>query len=198
MATDLPLACRCGKFRGIARGMSAGAGCRVVCYCDDCQRYAHLLGGESPVLDAHGGTDIFQTSPARLEILQGIDRLACLRLSDKGPLRWYTDCCKTPIGNTPATRLAPFVGLVHSCMAVRPQELDRLLGPVQLRVMGRFALGDTTGLDAHEGFPFSYMLRMILRMLGWRLRGDHRRHPFFDATTGRPIASVRNVSAAAG
>ena len=191
MGAELSLACRCGAFRGVAHGVSASAGCRVVCYCDDCRRYAQLLGGDSPVLDAHGGTDIFQTSPARLEILQGIDRLACLQLTKQGPLRWFADCCKTPIGNTPPTRQMPFVGLVRSCMAVGPRELDRILGPVQLRVMGRFALGDTTELRAHAGFPFLYVLRMTLRMLGWRLRGDHRRHPFFDAATGAPIASVR-------
>jgi hypothetical protein len=35
------------------------------------------------------------------------DAMGCLRLSDKGVFRWYTDCCRTPIGNTAASPRFP-------------------------------------------------------------------------------------------
>jgi hypothetical protein len=33
-------------------------------------------------------------------------------------------------------------------------------------------------------------------MLGWRLRGDHKRSPFFDSSTGSPIAAPRVLTKA--
>ncbi len=69
MPTTLPIRCSCAALRGTALGVSANRGNRVVCYCDDCQSFAYFLGRADQILDAHGGTDIFQTSPARLEML---------------------------------------------------------------------------------------------------------------------------------
>jgi hypothetical protein len=46
-------------------------------------------------------------SPAHVKLGAGTDALRCLRLSDKGVLRWYTDCCRTPIGNTAASPRFP-------------------------------------------------------------------------------------------
>ena len=67
------------------------------------------------MLDAAGGTDIFQMPTGRLKLTAGADALRCLRLSGKGILRWYADCCRTPIGNTVGPRV-PVVGLIHSFM----------------------------------------------------------------------------------
>src|SRR5688572_12534539 len=104
MAADLPVRCSCGTLRAVVRGASGGRGNHVVCYCDDCQSFAHFLERADDTLDAHGGTEIYQMSPARLEIIDGADRLACVRLAPKGLLRWYAACCRTPIGNTLASR----------------------------------------------------------------------------------------------
>ena len=91
---DLPLRCRCGRVRGVASDVSPSGGFRFVCYCKDCQAFARFL--ERPdVLDPAGGTDIFQMPPARVRLSAGMDAVRCLRLSDKGVLRWYTDCCRT-------------------------------------------------------------------------------------------------------
>jgi hypothetical protein len=38
--------------------------------------------------------------------------------------------------------------------------------------------------------------RVMLLMLRWRLRGDHRHSPFFDADTGQPRATARVLDAA--
>ena len=116
MTADLPIRCSCGALRGVARGVSPSRGNRVICYCADCQSFAHFLGRATEILDRSGGTDIFQTSPARIEITQGRERLASMRLTPKGLLRWYADCCKTPIGNTAITREIPFVGLICRCL----------------------------------------------------------------------------------
>ena len=190
MAGDLTIRCRCGTFSGTARRVSAEAGNRGVCYCDDCQAFAHHLGAAAATLDAQGGTDIFQMSPARLAVVQGLDRLACLRVTARGPLRWYSDCCKTPIGNTAPTRQLPIVGLILSSVEAEPRELDEVLGPVRARIMTRYAKGTVAdSAPAYEGFPKSHIVRMLWKILVWRVRGDHRRSPFFDPGTGKPIAS---------
>jgi hypothetical protein len=165
-----------------------------VCYCDDCQSFANALATRLSVLDANGGTDIFQTSPARLVFTAGRDRLACLRVTAKGTLRWYTTCCQTPIGNTLATRNTPFVGLIHACIDPGERTLDDVLGPVRIRVQKRHAIGMVPTLDAHDGFSVGHVLGIGRRILGWRLRGDHRRSPFFDEATGVPIAEPQTLA----
>ena len=202
MPTDLPIRCSCGALRGIARGVSAKRVNRLVCYCDDCQSFAYFLGGlggiggTAEILDAHGGTDIFQTSSARLEIQQGAEQLACVRLRPGGLLRWYAECCKTPIGNTLAARQVPFVGLIHSCSdhASDGRSRDEVLGPVRAGVNARFAKGDRSQLDAHDRAPVSLLLRFARILSTARLRGDHKRSPFFDPETGEPSASARVLS----
>jgi Family of unknown function (DUF6151) len=195
--TDLLIRCSCGALRGVARGVSAGNGNRIVCYCDDCQSFAHFLGRPDEILDAHGGTDVFQMSPAGVEITDGGERLACMRLAPKGLLRWYSECCRTPIGNTLATHRIPFVGLIHSCLDPSDgRPLDATLGPVRVRVHARFAKGGRPQQQAHDRVPVSEILRVAGRLLVWRLRGDHRHSPFFDAASGRPSATPRVLSAA--
>jgi hypothetical protein len=190
---DVSVRCGCGALRGVARAVSGERGNRVVCYCDDCQSFAHFLGRADEILDAHGGTDIFQMSPARLEIMQGVEHLACMRLAPGGLVRWFTDCCSTPIGNTLATNQVPFVGLIHSCLdpAADGHSLDEVLGPVRARVNARFAKGDRAALEAHDRAPASMLLRFGSILLRARLRGDHKRSPFFDAQSGEPSAPPR-------
>lgn len=186
MPTTLPIRCSCASLRGTALGVSANRGNRVVCYCDDCQSFAYFLGRADQILDAHGGTDIFQTSPARLELSEGVDKLACMRLTPGGMVRWYASCCNTPVGNTMATRQMPFVGLIHSCVdhAADGRARDETLGPIRARVNARFAKGDRAQLDAHDRFPMSQLFRFVPMLLMARLRGDHTRSPFFDSKTG--------------
>lgn len=180
---DLPVRCACGALRGLVRGVSPRNSYRAVCYCDDCQKYAHFLRRADEILDPHGGTEVLQTSPARLEITTGSERLACVRLTPKGILRWYAACCRTPVGNTPSTQAVPYLGLVRSCIdaASAHSSLDALPGPVRWRVFARHAKGDRAGIDAHDGVPLSAMLAVMGRVLTWRLRGEHRHSPFFDA-----------------
>jgi uncharacterized protein DUF6151 len=111
---DLPLRCRCGHVRGIASAVSSSTGGRVLCYCKDCQAFARFLE-RADVLDAAGGTDIFQMPPGRVNLTAGMDAVRCLRLSNRGVYRWYTDCCRTPIGNIAGPRV-PLIGVIHCFM----------------------------------------------------------------------------------
>src|SRR5215469_12035592 len=111
---DIPLSCHCGRMRGIARAVSPSAGFRFVCYCKDCQAFARFLG-RADILDAAGGTDIFQMAPARAKLMAGADAIKCISVSGK-VLRWYTDCCRSPIGNTAADPRFPIVAIIHSFM----------------------------------------------------------------------------------
>jgi hypothetical protein len=130
---DLPLRCRCSRVRGVASEVVPYAGFRFVCYCQDCQAFARFL--ERPdVLDVAGGTDIFQMPMGRVKLTAGTDAVRCLRLSSK-VFRWYTDCCRTPIGNTAGPRF-PVVGLIHSFMSHEAdgRSRDEALGPPLCRI----------------------------------------------------------------
>ncbi len=194
MPTDLPLRCSCGALRGVARGVSAARGNRLLCYCDDCQSFAHFLGRADESLDTQGGTDIFQMSPARLEIAQGADQLACMRLTPKGLLRWYASCCRTPIGNTLHTPGVPFVGLILACADPAGPSRDEALGPVRARVNTGFAKGDRAHLGANSRGSALILLRFGAIVLLARVRGAHKRSPFFDPRTGEPRAVPRVLS----
>lgn len=187
MSSDVPLRCRCGRIRGLAVGIGPEMGTRLVCYCDDCQRYARTLATDG-VLDVYGGTDIFQTTPAHVRITAGTSELRCLRLSDKGLMRWYSGCCKVPVANTVASPKVPFVGIVHTFMdhVGDGHTRDEVLGPPRAFVQGRFAPGGVPPL-AHPSAPLSLIVRaMRVMLLGW-VRREHRPSPFFDVTTGKPI-----------
>src|ERR1700760_285054 len=103
-----------------------------------------LLQGlsEHETLDARGGSDIVQVLPKNVTFLQGVNSLACMRLTDKGMVRWYASCCKTPIGNTLADYKISFIGLLHDCL----ESEDRLEGANQRRLQANaiFPVGNGT------------------------------------------------------
>lgn len=192
MPTDLDLGCTCGKVRGIARGVSPRSVNHCVCYCRDCQSFAHFLGRAADVLDAHGGTDIFQMSPASLEITTGLESIACMRLTPKGLLRWYAGCCRTPIGNSLPSSGVPFVGMIRTFVR---EPADTALGPVRGHGYPKSASGDRSTLPQGGAPTVLLIARMMTLLLRWRLRGHHRRSPFFHADTGRPIVEPRVLRA---
>ena len=190
MLTDVPLRCVCGKVRGIALAVAPRAGCRVVCYCDDCQAYARFLGRPG-ITDQWGGTDIFQMAPSRVRLTGGADQMSCLRLSAKGMYRWYCPECKTPIGNNSGPRV-PFVGLVHSFMDHerdgRPR--DDVLGRPIGYVRTKSAIGALPA-RIRQSSPLRVIGRSV-RLLGkWWLTGAGTPSPFFDAKTHAPRSAPR-------
>ena len=127
-----PLQCRCGTLKGRVHHIERAN--RAVCYCRDCQSYARLLGVADVVLDACGGTDVVATVSKHVALIEGIQSLACLSLSENGLLRWYASCCNTPIGNTPRNYKLSYVGLVHTCLTAAAPSLDESFGAVSVRV----------------------------------------------------------------
>ena len=190
---DIPLKCRCGSVRGVAKQIVPSQGNRLVCMCDDCQAFAHHLGAAERVLDPHGGTDIFQTTPSRVSISEGIEHLACLRLSPKGLMRWYAKCCNTPIANTMASPRVPFAGVVHTFMDHTGTSRDEALGPILARIQGRFAVGAVPE-GAHRRAPMGIIFRTIRLLGGGFIRGTHRPSPFFDSS-GNPVIDATVLSA---
>jgi uncharacterized protein DUF6151 len=81
--------------------------------------------------------------PGRVKLTAGADAVRCLRLSDKGVLRWYTDCCRTPIGNTAADPRFPVIAVAHSFMVhgADGRSRDEVLGPPLCRIYERSAVG---------------------------------------------------------
>lgn len=195
MPFDVPLRCRCGRVRGVASEVSPSSGFRFVCYCKDCQGFAHFL--ERPdVLDPAGGTDIFQMPPGRVTLTERADAMRCVRLSDKGVLRWYTDCCRTPIGNTAERPGFPIAAVIHAFMdhEASGRSRDEVLGPRLCRIYERSATGPLPP-DAPPPLSFRIAMRRSSRLLGWWMRGLARPSPFFDERTKAPRTEPRVISA---
>jgi hypothetical protein len=181
-----PLQCRCGTLRGQISDPDRVN--RVVCYCRDCQAFAYFLGNPQTTLDALGGSDVVQTIPARVTFTQGTDSLACMRLSPRGLLRWYAQCCRTPIGNTVANHRFSFVGLLHDCLEHGDRSLDVAFGPVRMWNSEKSARGPVTMPRGSFAAGLARFAGLVLRA---RLDGSYRRTPFFVTTTGEPVVIPR-------
>ena len=194
---DLPLRCRCGRVRGVATEVSPSSGFRFVCYCKDCQAFARFL--ERPdVLDPAGGTDIFQMPPGRMKLTAGTDAVRCLRLFEKGVLRWYTDCCRTPIGNTAASPRFPVIAMVHSFMVhgADGRSRDEVLGPPLCRIYERSAVGPLPP-NAPAPPSLGVFARCASKIFGWWVLGLARPSPQTIARMApRRAACSREVSVA--
>lgn len=190
MPLDLPLRCRCGRMRGVASDVSPSIGFRLVCYCKDCQAFAHFLD-RADVLDPAGGTDICQMPPGRVKLMAGTDAMRCLGLSNK-VLRWYSDCCRTPIANTAAGPRFPVVGLIHSFMdpAADGRSLNEALGPPRCRIYERSAVGPLPP-NAPAPPSLGVLVRRASMLLAWWVRGLGRPSPFFETRTKAPRAVPR-------
>lgn len=183
---DHPLQCRCGTLKG--RVAVPGSVNRGVCYCRDCQAFAHFLGEGSEILDELGGTEVIQTLPKHVRFERGVDSLACMRLTDEGLLRWYASCCHTPIGNTPPNYKLSFVGLVHSCLRAPGADLDRSFGPIRMRVNTRSA---KQGPKPKQAGALPAIARFLGQLARARLDGSYRTTPFFDPERGTPVVKPR-------
>jgi hypothetical protein len=175
--------------RGVANEVAPYTGFRFVCYCQDCQAFARFL--ERPdVLDTAGGTDIFQMPTGRVKLTAGTEAVRCLHFSSK-IFRWYTDCCRTPIGNTAGPRF-PVVGLIHSFMSrdAGGRSRDEVLGAPLCRIYERSAVGPPPP-NAPAPPSLGLIALRASRLLGWWLRGLGRPTPFFDDHTNALLSVPR-------
>jgi len=183
------LQCECGTLKGFVADPRNTF--RALCYCRDCQAFAHFLGRERDVLDERGGTGVIQTVPRSVTITQGLGALACMRLTPKGLLRWYATCCKTPVGSTLANPRLSFVGLVDVCLRDPNRSLEDAFGKVRALVHVESARGAPRPRPMGQGRMIGFALATLLKA---RLNGDYRRTPFFSPLRGQPIAVPRILS----
>ena len=181
-----PLRCRCGTLKGYVSHPEKVS--RGVCYCKDCQAFAHFLGTTRDILDEMGGTDVIATLPKHVTFTQGVEALACMSLTEKGMLRWYASCCKTPIGNTPRDFKVSHVGLVHTCLEDPPRTLESSFGPVRMRVNTKYAKGKPKAMPLST---IASVLRFLSSLIRARLDGSYKSTPFFNPERGIPVVAPR-------
>ncbi len=189
-----PVRCTCGALRGVLHGLEPAQVNRVACNCKFCVTYLEVLG-RSELLDEHGGCEIFQMSPRALEFHEGLEHLACLRLTKTGAMRFYASCCNTPLANTMESASRPFMGLFPTLVPWQELGLDpdAQLGPIRARVNGRFEPEQARELKARRIDLVTMLARFAPKFFGWRLRGDHRHWALFD-DAGKPCATPQLVA----
>jgi uncharacterized protein DUF6151 len=182
--------CRCGTIKGsVSDPHSAN---HVVCYCKDCQAFAHFLGKSHETLDERAGSEIMQTLPRNVVFSQGADALRCMRLTGKGLLRWYAGCCNTPIGNTPDNSKISFVGLVHTCLETPDRPLQDSFGPIRVWINIKGARGNPKPKTVGIGRTILWAITTIVNA---RISGSYKHTPFF-LDNGTPVVSPRVLSSA--
>jgi hypothetical protein len=179
---NLPLRCRCGTLSGYVSHPEKVS--RGVCYCKDCQAFAHFLGKTDDILDEMGGTDVVATLPKYVSFTQGFNALACMSLTDQGMLRWYASCCNTPIGNTPRNFKTSHVGLIHTCLEDPAKTLEGSFGPVRMRVNTKHAKGKPKPMPVST---VTSILRFMGSLIRARLDGSYKSTPFFTLDRGTPV-----------
>lgn len=164
---------------------------RFVCYCRDCQAYAHALGNPAQVLDAAGGTDVIATVQQHLHFTQGAQALACLSLSGRGIYRWYASCCNTPIGNTARDPRLSYIAVVHSCLGESPAALDAGFGAQRIPV-------HTGHPRPRRDYSTARAMLSVARLVGAvvraRLTGRWKDTPLFSAGAA-PVVAPRVLDA---
>jgi len=155
-----------------------------VCYCKDCQAFAHFLGKTGDILDEMGGTDVMATLPKYVTFTRGLEVLACMSLTEAGMLRWYASCCNTPIGNTPRDFKTSHVGLIHTCLEDPSRTLQGSFGPVRMRVNTKHAKGKPKSMPLST---VTSILRFMSSLIRARLDGSYKSTPFFNSDRGTPV-----------
>lgn len=178
MTDPIDWRCACGAVH--AR-VDLRGGSHIVCHCRFCRGFAKALDRPDLIGDA-GGCDLFQTMPDRIDLVTGQDQLACLRLSSKGPVRWYTKCCNTPFCNTLAKRFPPFATIIAGPDA-------NAYGPVWAHVFVDQATGPVS-----EPEGTGRVIRATMgRMAAATLRGGWKSTPFF-TDAGKPLSEPRKLT----
>jgi hypothetical protein len=186
---QLPLRCECGTVTGFVQVQ--GLSVHGACYCRDCQAFARFLGRPERMLDEQGGTAVIGTLPHRIRFTSGQDRLACITLTPRGPLRWYAECCRMSIGNGSRVPKTPFVTLHCRAIAVQPEELERAFG----RRSFAFGVEAATAPVARSRLGVALALpKIVWNLLYGRFSGSWRSNPFFIAGTGTPIRVPQALS----
>ena len=176
---DIKLSCSCWKIEGIAHSISPNNGNRIVCHCTDCQNFAKFLGNKESILDDYNGTDIFQMPLSKIEITQGKEYVKCMRITEKWLYRWYSSCCKTPIGNTMSAKMN-FMWVIHNFMNIKNR--DEILGWINAYSFLKEEFNDRKPTPVFKILP-----RMFYEIICWRFQKKDKISDFFNEK-GEPIS----------
>jgi hypothetical protein len=174
--TGFDWTCRCGK---VELRVTPGRVRNVTCYCNHCRHFAEEYG-EGDTLDEGGGVPMLVTTNDAISVVSGGDLMVAMHYSEKGPLRWYTSCCGTPVAITAGVARTPYMS-VH---AARLEPSDKL-GPPQACVNTKSATGP---VSKSVGFVPALFGGFMIEMLGSRISGRWRNSPFFKPD-GSPVAA---------
>lgn len=172
MAQSTTFTCRCGSVSGTLSGINPKEGTHLVCHCDSCVKAMTKAG-----IVADKGVAIFQTTPDRIKIDKGLDKLEPRQWTPGGLYRWHTICCDTPMFNTMGSPSLPFTGMLIENFAD-----PSVVGPP-------IAQGHVVGDDGKPRYINGNMIlwRFFKRTLTAKLTGRGRKNPFFGADR-KPIA----------
>ena len=180
--------CRCGK---VCFMIDEKAPIHLVCYCDDCQRYAQWAQKQGlSVVDIQGGSRTCQVFRRNVKILRGSDLLQFSYLDPAKvpyrPQRMYrghTVCCNTPMCSAFWEEL-PVMGLYASNFVLGPVAFlspdstsklwedraekissGRSIPAPEYRINCRYAKKDKAsgGYKGDAEFPISFLLRFLWR-----------------------------------
>lgn len=192
MAAALTHTCRCGETRMEIAVPAPSAGTHLRCYCRDCQTAARLNDPDQDRLSPAGATDVWHTTPDRLVLLTGAERLHICRLSPRGAFRWYAGCCGSLMLSTTKTLRLPFVSVPLA--QPRLAESAALIGPVRCHGFVRSARPGAGAPDAPSGSWYAVAMA-VRRGIAACLTGRIRRNPLRQPD-GSPIAPVEVISLA--
>ena len=191
MSNIVPLECSCGSVKGTLKIVPKSS-FHVHCLCCDCQDFASHLNNKENILDEHGGSELFQTYPAFMEITEGKNNIAVIQLREKSLYRWHTTCCNMPLANTMTSSKTPFIGVSVKLMQFdNEQEKNKVLGPVIMKAFGKYSLGEKP-MDVHEKFPISFMPKIMFFMLKGMFTKKNKPSPFFNGK--EPVAKINTLS----
>ena len=190
-SAELPLSCQCGIVGARVLDAEPRSGDHIVCYCHDCRDFVRLLHKEDHILDRLGGTALFNFRFSRFALDRGADSLACLHMTDKPVLRWYAECCGTPMFNSYANARIPFFDVILANSTDR--NAREALGDSVGNLFTTSATGDASHLAAMS--LSGLVLKVAPRVIRETLNGGRRRNPLFDADTLEPIARPRRLTA---
>lgn len=186
--TNIALKCQCGNVKGSAQNVSARRGIRMICYCKHCQNFARFLNNEESILDEFGGTEVFMMPPSQITFSQGQEYLRCTKLTSKGPYRIYTDCCKTPVGNTFSAAL-PFLTVIHNIFDCDKTETQ--MGHVKAYINTKGVKNNLPKERLQKGLSPFIIGNFSSKLLLWKLKGMNKPTPFFNTNGELSVTFVK-------
>lgn len=187
MQSILEFACTCGKLRGRVERVAPKNASHLTCYCKYCLGFANHLGAGDKFIREGGWVNLVQVRPDAVKFESGAENLACLKFTEKGPLRWYAACCGTPLCNTLSARVPPFASFYADTMG------DPDLGPVMLHSFCDHLPEENRPQPSGKGAVRGFVWRFAKRAIPSILTGRYRKNPFFDAK-GAPVAPPRKLT----